>query len=311
MTTATVAPSFGIEAERLRRLGQRDRAIALCREGLAVYPDHISARVTLGYALMEHGERPDEWEAHRELKAVLERAPDNLAAIRGLAALHSRGIEEHLEAHDVPLADVVMPAPELARTTPVADDLLLAMPVSELTPASLAPAPVIEESLPMLDWSGWSTTASVVDAAEPPASEPLRNASPDVAWASDTEPAGAVAFEAAGAAAFEPAGAAAFEPAGAAAFEIEDVIDAAELPHVAAEAEAFADEGSQGLDVVGDLSDVTGRFTMDDLDPVLPPARPDPVPVPELSAGPVAVLDEWLTRIRARRMELLSQYAAS
>ena len=57
MTTATVAPSFGIEAERLRRLGQRDRAIALCREGLAVYPDHISARVTLGYALMEHGRR--------------------------------------------------------------------------------------------------------------------------------------------------------------------------------------------------------------------------------------------------------------
>lgn len=79
--------AFGPIAERFRRAGDHERAISLCREGLKKYPNHASARVTLGWALLETGKYD---EAREELEAVLRRAPDNLAAIRGLAELHDR-----------------------------------------------------------------------------------------------------------------------------------------------------------------------------------------------------------------------------
>ena len=84
---AEQTPAFGSIAERFRRAGQLDRAVNLCVDGLKRFPDHMSARVTLGWALMDLG-RYDE--ARRELEVVLKRAPDNLAAIRGLAELHDR-----------------------------------------------------------------------------------------------------------------------------------------------------------------------------------------------------------------------------
>src|SRR6185369_1800027 len=79
--------AFAGVAERFRRAGDLERAIALCREGLQKFPDLLSARVTLGWALLDKG---DFAEARVELQAVLKRAPDNLAAIRGLAELHDR-----------------------------------------------------------------------------------------------------------------------------------------------------------------------------------------------------------------------------
>ena len=79
--------AFGGVAERFRRAGDLDRAITLCREGLQRFPDLLSARVTLGWALLDKGEFE---EAQVELQHVLRRAPDNLAAIRGLAELHDR-----------------------------------------------------------------------------------------------------------------------------------------------------------------------------------------------------------------------------
>jgi len=87
MTQAS-SSSFSVIAERVRRAGQPDRAVQLCLEGLAQFPDHLSARVTLGWALLDLGR---DREAFVELQAVLKRAPDNLAAIRGLAELHARG----------------------------------------------------------------------------------------------------------------------------------------------------------------------------------------------------------------------------
>lgn len=84
---AEQSPAFGPIAERFRRAGELDRAVQLCREGLGRFPHHVSARVTLGWALLDLG-RYDE--ARTELEAVLRRAPDNLAAIRGLAELHDR-----------------------------------------------------------------------------------------------------------------------------------------------------------------------------------------------------------------------------
>jgi tetratricopeptide (TPR) repeat protein len=81
------SPAFGAIAERFRRAGDLERAVNLCQEGLQKYPKHLSSRVTLGWALLDLG-RYDE--ARAELEQVLKRAPDNLAAIRGLAELHDR-----------------------------------------------------------------------------------------------------------------------------------------------------------------------------------------------------------------------------
>jgi len=81
------SPAFGAIAERFRRAGELDRAVALCQEGLQKYPKHLSSRVTLGWALLDLGRYE---EARAELEQVLKRAPDNLAAIRGLAELHDR-----------------------------------------------------------------------------------------------------------------------------------------------------------------------------------------------------------------------------
>jgi len=80
-------PAFAGIAERFRRAGELERAVALCRDGLKKFPDHLSARVTLGWALLDLGKYD---EARAELEQALKRAPDNLAAIRGLAELHER-----------------------------------------------------------------------------------------------------------------------------------------------------------------------------------------------------------------------------
>ena len=49
-------PAFGGVAERFRRAGDLDRAISLCREGLKKFPLLLSARVTLGWALLDQGQ---------------------------------------------------------------------------------------------------------------------------------------------------------------------------------------------------------------------------------------------------------------
>ena len=57
-------------------------AVDACRSGLDTHPEYVSARVTLGRALLTLG-RLDE--ASSELRAVLAAAPENLAATRALA----------------------------------------------------------------------------------------------------------------------------------------------------------------------------------------------------------------------------------
>jgi tetratricopeptide (TPR) repeat protein len=75
---------FAQLAEEHRRAGNLDEAIRLCRSGLGRYPAYLSARVTLGRALMDMGRLDD---AERELEYVRHAAPDNLGAIRSLAEL--------------------------------------------------------------------------------------------------------------------------------------------------------------------------------------------------------------------------------
>src|SRR5919112_2214338 len=85
MDPASIA--FAALAEEYRRLGRFDDAIATCEAGLQRHPAYLSARVTLGRSLLELGRFE---EARHELEHVLRAAPENLAAIRGLAEIHER-----------------------------------------------------------------------------------------------------------------------------------------------------------------------------------------------------------------------------
>jgi tetratricopeptide (TPR) repeat protein len=80
--------AFAQLAEEYRRSRQFSEAVDVCRAGLAVHPGYLSARVTLGRALIEIGELDA---ARTELEAVLAGAPENLSAIRGLGEIHQRG----------------------------------------------------------------------------------------------------------------------------------------------------------------------------------------------------------------------------
>lgn len=73
---------FAALAEEYRRAGMLEDAIAACRSGLRRHPAYLSARVTLGTALMEAG-RLDE--AASEFESVLRASPENPGATRGLA----------------------------------------------------------------------------------------------------------------------------------------------------------------------------------------------------------------------------------
>jgi len=79
--------AFAQLAEEWRRAGQLKEAVDTARAGLGIHPAYHSARVTLGRALLELNQFED---AQRELEQVLKSAPENLAAIKGLAEAHHR-----------------------------------------------------------------------------------------------------------------------------------------------------------------------------------------------------------------------------
>src|SRR6188474_2075215 len=72
--------AFAQLAEECRRAGRFEEAIEVCRAGLAIHPGYLSA-------LVEVDSLDD---ALTELELVLKGAPENLAAIRGLAEIHHR-----------------------------------------------------------------------------------------------------------------------------------------------------------------------------------------------------------------------------
>ena len=79
--------AFAQLAEEHRRAGQLEDAVRVCRAGLAQHPAYLSARITLGRALLEMA-RYDE--AASEFEYVLKAAPDNLTAVRELADIEQR-----------------------------------------------------------------------------------------------------------------------------------------------------------------------------------------------------------------------------
>lgn len=95
--------AFAQLAEEYRRSGQTDEAVRVCREGLTRHPGYLSARVTLGRALLDLGKLD---EARIELDFVATEAPENLAAVRGLAEIcHREGeLSQALEYYQRALA---------------------------------------------------------------------------------------------------------------------------------------------------------------------------------------------------------------
>jgi tetratricopeptide (TPR) repeat protein len=119
--------AFAQLGEELRRAGANEEAIDVCQSGLARHPGYLSARVTLGRAFLELGQLDD---AHVELSVVVETAPDNLAAIRGLAEIHQRRGE---------LADALVyyrRALELARHDPELEETVERMEKQVAPPAA-------------------------------------------------------------------------------------------------------------------------------------------------------------------------------
>jgi hypothetical protein len=112
--------AFAALAEEYRRSGNYAEAIETCRTGLQRHPSYVSARVTLGRALIETAQYED---ARKELEVVLKSAPENLAAIRGLAEIHER-------QGSLPESDVIKPAPPVRQPLPTAPTATTASPAA-------------------------------------------------------------------------------------------------------------------------------------------------------------------------------------
>jgi tetratricopeptide (TPR) repeat protein len=260
---STTGPAaFGVIAERFRRAGQPEKAVTLCREGLEKFPDHLSARVTLGWSLLDMGEHQ---EAFDQLKSVLKRAPDNLAAIRGLAELHERGIglvfdslseQADLDPVAAPESDRVEMAAALDPVMPAALDPVMDAELDPVMPAPLEAAPPRYDEVGDLD----------------PILEPE-----------------VPAYEA--------------PPAVVSRFEIEDVIEASET------------------DSMFDLAGLLNSEPEPEPQPE-PAAAPDArQPISLFGGAPLALRDdiasersneltEWLSRVRERRSNSVSQLMA-
>lgn len=79
--------AFAQLAEEYRRGGDPQAAVDTCVAGLVTHPDYLSARVTLGRALVALG-RLDE--AGLELERALAAEPESVGALRGMGELHLR-----------------------------------------------------------------------------------------------------------------------------------------------------------------------------------------------------------------------------
>jgi tetratricopeptide (TPR) repeat protein len=97
--------AFAQLAEEHRRAGQFEDAVSVCQAGLAQHPAYLSARITLGRALLEMG-RYDE--AASEFEYVLKAAPDNLSATRELADIEQR---RRARASQIEVKPAVEPEP--------------------------------------------------------------------------------------------------------------------------------------------------------------------------------------------------------
>lgn len=170
--------AFAQLAEEFRRAGQYQEAVAVCRAGLERHPSYLSARVTLGRALIELG-RFDE--AQTELNHVVRSAPGNLAAIRGMAEIHQRRGElgEALRQYQTALG-IAKHDPEIEESV---QDLTRQLGARE---PNLTPTPAAPVSPPPIPVNG--EVSHVASAAEAPRSAgdpPLAQMTPELEAAAD------------------------------------------------------------------------------------------------------------------------------
>jgi len=109
--------AFAALAEEFRRVGRYADAIETCHVGLQRHPAYLSARVTLGRALIEIGDYDG---ARQELQTVLQSAPENLAAIRGLAQIHDhlgQAADMHPDLQEIAREPIRLAAEQAQRAT--------------------------------------------------------------------------------------------------------------------------------------------------------------------------------------------------
>lgn len=133
--------AFAALAEEYRRAGQYEEAVEVCRNGLVRHPAYLSARVTLGRALIELN-RLDE--AQQELQHVLGIAPENLAATRALSEIQARRGAPPAAREPARRAAVT---PPVTSSTPFELDLMPIVPAAPAEPTS----PEIELGRPQDD----------------------------------------------------------------------------------------------------------------------------------------------------------------
>ena len=151
--------AFAALAEEYRRSGRFEEAIAACTAGLIRHPAYLSAHVTLGRSLIEVGRFED---AREELEHVLKLAPENLAAIRGLAEIHHRrgGDDAHEEYTDADVAryaaegdaahaaEAALQQAAAAAQAPAAAPEIVQPPAALPSPAVVSVPPVAAVSVP-------------------------------------------------------------------------------------------------------------------------------------------------------------------
>ncbi len=123
-------------AEQMRRSGNPAAAMDLCRDALARFPGHLSARVTLGWALLDLGRLQ---EARQEFQMVRQTAPDNFAAIRGLAQLHV--FDENDNTYTPEVETTPEPSAPAGVTPPTAPKLAIAPVAAPVAPVAVVAPP--------------------------------------------------------------------------------------------------------------------------------------------------------------------------
>lgn len=279
--------AFAQLAEEYRRAGRYEEAVRVCRAGLERHPSYLSARVTLGRALIELHQYD---EAQAELDYVLRSAPENLAAIRGLAEIHQRRGELPLALKQYQAAlGIAKHDPELEESVHDLARQLGSEPDSSEEPAPVSSGPL---EIPPIPSDGADLAAELGLAAAPV--EGAHTAEP----AAETVPAAA--------------------------------LPAAEAPVRPPELEAAADEFTRALEalnaltidvpappLIADTLDLQEPAPVHDEPPVppetaeaFPPGGPEemaapvvPPPLPAEDAEAIQELEAWLGHIVAERLE--------
>jgi tetratricopeptide (TPR) repeat protein len=149
--------AFAQLGEEYRRAARFREAIDVCRAGLRQHPGYLSARVTLGRALIEVNDLD---QSARELEEVLALASENLAALRGLADIAQRRNDPAQalfylrQAADLAPQDVELQRSLAAIRQPHAEqpatDLVAAVPLAPVDEPPVAvdePPPLADEPL--------------------------------------------------------------------------------------------------------------------------------------------------------------------